>query len=273
MFTRDKRYVITLLGFIFSKYLFITLSVFVGLMLENMEDLFNIESDESCCVCCPCFYYESASHSSISNATSGYGSISSITYIPSTTPRGHVSQRGSTLHIMGTRTIPPERLLQNILVQNYHDSKGHGSHQPLHNMAHGTLVSGSSNALLEPTTLHKYSHDMRELKFEFFNEESEPLVKNSSLASSPMKSSNAGHTGSRKSMYSLSQQHDSSNSVGGISSSNVSSQVQGNSLLSPNYSSGAKVTTTSKSFAASLIPEPIGPGSTQKSAKSSNAII
>lgn len=87
-------------------------------MLENMDDLFSIENQESCCYCCPCFYYESAT---------------SVTTNSLEIDRSHTFERlhGNQnyyrnlipLSVMGTKIIPSENLLQNILLRNYKNSK------------------------------------------------------------------------------------------------------------------------------------------------------
>jgi hypothetical protein len=225
-----------------------------GLMLENMEDLFLIDSQELCCYCCPCCYYDSplqtllptpSSSTAALNTASGYGSIaqtnSSIAkrpYTPGSTRSSH-AYRGSALHLMGWRVIPQEQLLQNILVRSNKSSL----RQPI-----GTLTSSAvgpvSNELLEPTMLHKYSHDMRELKFEFFPDEAEPLVRNQ--ASSPTHSFQTG----------------SKTSAAADNASNMASANESQSFYSYIAApvSTSRKTPIVRSFASSLIPEPVSTG-------------
>lgn len=178
---------------IFGFCLWIGLPETKGLMLENMEDLFIIDSQELCCYCCPCCFYDSPAQTvlntpSASSAVlnnSAYGSISNAgsnlmkrPYTPGST-RSSQTNRVSILHLMGWRVIPPEQLLQNILVRSNKSLRS--GNQPM-GIATSSTVGPVSNELLEPTMLHKYSHDMRELKFEFFSDEAEPLVRNQAMS-------------------------------------------------------------------------------------------
>lgn len=119
-----------------------------------------------------------------------------------------------------------------------------------------------SAGLFEPTTLHKYSHDMRELKFEFYADESEPLVK-------PMMNTNNPST-------SYHQRYSTTNSIksDAINSSDNSTSTLNATTGNSSYNNGNGNTSTifsymlpspinntpkyqSKTFASSLIPDPL----------------
>ncbi len=72
---------------------------------------------------------------------------------------------------VGFKCIPEDELLQNIL-QRHAQSGGMG----ITVGGLGQSISSSAATLIEPSSLHKYSHDMRALQFEFFDDNSQTVA-------------------------------------------------------------------------------------------------
>lgn len=82
----------------------------------------------------------------------------------------------TSIRFMGFKSIPDDKLLQNILQRQNHNGAGgilgHSGSNP------STSITAT---FIEPSSLHKYSHNMRELQFEYFENPSDLTMPSSLL--------------------------------------------------------------------------------------------
>ena len=290
----------------------------IGLMIENMDELFHLDNIYTYNVFFPCIYYDKVIQSSSNNTTpmpipptstvsSNFG-LSSIG-INSRFYRRRFSNYGYGFrygygygfYLMGFKEIPSDKLLQNILLNSYNKQSRHQQHQqPYSYYQSQSLLSPSNSAnnmnsvinnnmnnnnsnnmnevdtlLLEPKSLHKYSHDLRELKFEFYDNENDNLIHK--LTSDGNGNGSDGNSNSNNTIHSMNSnnlitnQLQSNNSNSNNNNNNSAIIIPNNqtnimnpfnhnltesmmfNYLSPQSIAGKK--SMKKSFGASLLPE------------------